>query len=111
MKRVGLAMHEALFESMALVAGVGLGAIFFGGLCWTVSRATVARRPGLWIFISLLLRMGLTLTGFYFVGAGHWERLLLCLAGFVMARGMVTWLALPASSPRWRVGFGERRAP
>jgi F1F0 ATPase subunit 2 len=104
-------MHEALIASMALLAGVVLGTIFFGGLCWTVYRATTSRQPGLWIFISLLLRMGLILTGFYFVGASHWERLLLCLAGFMMARAMVTWLAQPASSARWRVGLGDRHAP
>jgi len=32
------------------------------------------------------------LAGFYFVGGGHWERLLLCLLGFVVARLIVTWL-------------------
>ena len=61
-------MHEALIGSMALVAGAMLGAIFFGGLCWTVWRATTARQPGVWIFTSLLVRMSLALTGFYFVG-------------------------------------------
>jgi hypothetical protein len=37
--------------------------------------------------------MSVTLTGFYFVSGGHWERLLLCLFGFVMARQVVQWLA------------------
>ena len=104
-------MHDALIASMALVAGAALGAIFFCGLCWTVYRATTARQPGLLMFFSLLLRMGVTLTGFYFVGGGRWERVLLCLVGFVMARGLVTWLVQPAVSPRWRVGIGDSHAP
>ncbi|WP_218509128.1 ATP synthase subunit I [Variovorax sp. dw_308] len=104
-------MREALFLSLSFIAGAVLGAIFFGGLCWTVYRATTARQPGLWIFTSLLLRMALTLTGFYVAGAGHWERLLACLLGFVIARGMVTWLAQPASSPRRRLDPGGSHAP
>ena len=54
-----------------------LGAFFFGGLWWTVRRAISSDQPALWFFGSLLLRMGITLVGFYFVGQEHWERWLL----------------------------------
>jgi hypothetical protein len=40
--------------------------------------------------------MGITLVGFYFVGQEHWERWLLCLLGFVLARlvaGLLTRLS------------------
>ena len=80
---------------LALVAGVLLGAIFFGGLWWTVRKGVSSKQPALWFFGSLLLRMSIALAGFYFVGRGHWERLLLCLLGFVMARLVVTWLTRP----------------
>ncbi len=40
----------------------------------------------------MLLRMGITLAGFYFVGRGDWRRLIACLLGFVVARFVVTWL-------------------
>ena len=33
--------------------------------------------------------MSIVLAGFYFVGRGHWERLLVCLLGFVIARFIV----------------------
>jgi hypothetical protein len=36
--------------------------------------------------------MSIALAGFYFVSGGQWERLLLCLVGFVIARLVVTWL-------------------
>jgi F1F0 ATPase subunit 2 len=76
--------------------GVLLGAIFFGGLWWTVRKSLSSERPASWIFASLLLRMGVTLTGFYLVADGQWQRLLLCLLGFIMARLVVTWLTRPS---------------
>ena len=81
---------------LALVAGLVLGAIFFGGLWWTVRKGVSSQQPALWFFGSLLLRMSIALAGFYFVSGGHWERLLLCLLGFVMARLVVTWLTRPS---------------
>ena len=85
-------MNEFLFLAPALAAGVLLGAFFFGGLWWTVIRGVSSQRPALWFFGSMLLRMSITLAGFYFVGGEHWERWLLCLLGFVLARVVVEWL-------------------
>ena len=89
-------MSESLTLVLAWMAGVGLGALFFGGLWWTVRKGVSSETPVLWFFGSLLLRTGITLFGFYFVSGGHWERLLLCLLGFVMARLAVTRLTRPA---------------
>ena len=85
-------MNEVLPLALALSAGVLLGAVFFGGLWWAVRKGVSSEQPVFWFFGSLLLRMSIALAGFYFVSAGCWERLLLCLVGFVMARLMVTWL-------------------
>jgi len=85
-------MNETLSLVLALVMGVLLGAMFFGGLWWTVHKGVSSKRPALWFFGSLLIRMSITLAGFYFVTGGHWERLLLCLLGFVIARFIVTRL-------------------
>ena len=85
-------MNDTLTLVLAWAAGGGLGAIFFGGLWWTVRKGVLSKHPALWFFGSLLLRMSIALAGFYFVSGGHWERLLLCLLGFVMARLVVTWL-------------------
>ncbi len=85
-------MTEILLLALVFSAGMVLGAIFFGGLWWTVRKAVSSERPALWFLGSLLLRMGTALAGFYFVSGGHWERLMLCLVGFVMARLVVTWL-------------------
>jgi F1F0 ATPase subunit 2 len=88
-------MNEALMWALGWMAGVALGAIFFGGLWWTVRKGVSSRQPAYWFFVSMLLRMSITLAGFYFVGRGNWRRLLLCLLGFVMARLVVTWLTRP----------------
>lgn len=82
-------MNDALTWVLAWLAGNALGAFFFGGLWWTVRRSLAARQPALWVAGSLLLRMGITLIGFYLVAGAHWQRLLACLLGFVMARALV----------------------
>jgi F1F0 ATPase subunit 2 len=88
-------MNETLRLAPALVTGVLLGAMFFGGLWWTVRKGVASQRTALWFLGSLLLRMSITLAGFYFASGGHWERLLLCLLGFVTARLIVTRLTRP----------------
>ncbi len=94
-----MTMIETLKLVLALGVGGGLGAMFFGGLWWTVRRGLSSKRPGWWFFSSLFLRMSVALAGFYFVSGGHWERLLACLFGFVMARLMVTRLTRTAEEP------------
>ncbi len=88
-------MNEPLSLASALVMGVLLGAMFLGGLWWTVRQGLSSDRVARWFLGSLLLRMGVALAGFYFVSGGHWEQLLLCLLGFVMARLVGTWLMQP----------------
>ncbi len=83
-------MNEVLALTVPLAAGVLLGAVFFGGLWWTVVRGVSSPRPALWFIGSKLLRMGIALGGFYLVGGEHWQRWLLCLLGFVLAR-LATW--------------------
>ena len=82
-------MNNVLFLVLALVAGLVLGAIFFGGLWWTVRKGISSRSPALWFLGSMLLRMSIVLAGFYFVGRGDWERLVVCLFGFIIARIIV----------------------
>ncbi len=93
-------MNEPVSLASALVTGVLLGALFLGGLWWTVRQGLSSKRVAGWFLGSLLLRMGVVLAGFYFVSGGHWEQLLLCLLGFVMARLVVTWLMQPSGENR-----------
>jgi F1F0 ATPase subunit 2 len=85
-------MTENLALILALLCGVLLGAIFFGGLWWTIRKGVSSKQPAALFFFSLLLRTGITLAGFYFVACGDWRRVLACLVGFMLARILVTWL-------------------
>ncbi|MDB5862381.1 MAG: hypothetical protein JWO70_187 [Betaproteobacteria bacterium] len=107
----GTAMREALTLTSAWLAGAVLGTVFFAGLWWTVRTYASSGRPALWFAGSLLLRMGIALGGFYFVSAGDWKRLVLCLAGFVMARVTVTWATRPSAGPEGRPAQGASHAP
>lgn len=73
--------------------------MFFGGLWWTVRKGLSSKWAPLWFAGSMLLRTSLALAGFYAVSAGHWERLVLCLLGFLAARLVVTRLTRPAEKP------------
>lgn len=95
-------MNELLAWVPAMAAGMGLGVIFFGSLWFAVRKGVWSRRPRLWFFGGLLLRMGTALTGFYFVADGHWERLPPCLLGFVMVRVALIGFARPSTGPEKR---------
>ena len=94
-------MNEPLILVLALATGALLGTIFFGGLWWTVQKGVSSKRPALWFFGSLLLRTSIALVGFYFIARGHWERLLVCLLGFVIARLIVMQLTRAAEKPTY----------
>ena len=97
-------MNELWLLALPLAVGLLLGVFFFGGLWWTVIRGAASQRPAVWFFGSLLLRMSVTLAGFYFVARDNWGRWLACLLGFVLARLIVTRLTRPpAEQHRSRV--------
>ncbi len=83
-------MNELLTLTLALVAGTLLGTFFFGGLWFTVKKGVVSQRPVLWFFGSLIVRMSITMAGFYVIARDHWERAVVCLAGFIIARTIIT---------------------
>jgi F1F0 ATPase subunit 2 len=91
-------MNEALILAGSLLAGVLLGAFFFGGLWWTIRSRSPSQWSGLLFSASLLLRMAAAVTGFYLVSHGEWRKLVACLAGFLLARIAVTRLIrIPAA--------------
>ncbi len=82
-------MNNMLPGAVAFIVGLLLGAFYFIGLWWTVRKGVMSKHPALWFSISMLLRTIIVLVGFYFVGRDHWERLLVCLFGFIVARLIV----------------------
>ena len=76
----------------ALAAGLVLGALFFGGLWWTVRRGLTATTPALWFGLSALVRVAITVSGLYYIARSGWPSLLACLCGLLIARVAVTRL-------------------
>jgi len=85
-------LDQGLGIALALLAGVLLGTLFFGGLWWTIRKSLASEQPALWFGGSLLLRTAAVLAGFYLVTQGDWRHLAACLLGFWLARIVVTQL-------------------
>ncbi len=85
-------MNDALSMLPPFAVGLLLGAVFFGGLWWTIRQMLVSPHPALLLVVSAVARMSVVVTGFYFTANGQWQRLLACLVGFIIARLAVTWL-------------------
>jgi F1F0 ATPase subunit 2 len=84
------------FALPVLIYGGFLGAVFFGGLWWTIQRALTAANPARWFAGSLLLRMSLVLAGFYAIAGAGWQALMVSLIGFLLSRMVVTRVVRPA---------------
>ena len=71
------------------IVGLGRGAINYAALWLTVQNITNARHPALLNMLSYAVRQGFILVVFYIVMGSHWERLVICLAGFLLVRTIV----------------------
>lgn len=80
-----------------LLLGIGLGAVFFGGLWWTVCQTTKSNHVARLFLISFAVRVGVVLLGVYVLiqlaTTGFWRNLLMFVIGFIVARG---WVGLHA---------------
>jgi len=82
-------MNPFIALVLAWGAGMGLGLFYFGGL-WLTVRQLPTRRYSVPLFLgSFVGRTAVVLAGFYFVMDGRWERVLACLAGFIMVRQLL----------------------
>ena len=91
---IGVSMGVMLM----FVAGGLLAALYLAGLWLTVQYIHRPHHPhhkrpkaGLWLTISLVLRLLLLLVALYLIlGDGQWRHLLAALAGFMTLRQLVT---------------------
>ena len=88
-------MNNLIGWIMAGIAGMAFGVFFFGGLWWTVRSSMASPRPGPLVFASMLVRLGITLAGFYVVADKQWQPLVACLIGFVTARFLIVRFLVP----------------
>ncbi len=79
-------MASGILLFLVFLGGIAIGFFFYSGLWLTIQRLPRSSRPGMLAAGSLLLRLALGLLAFHLVMGGRWERLLVCLAGFLLDR-------------------------
>jgi F1F0 ATPase subunit 2 len=84
-------MSEIPYMILALIGGMLLGVIFFGGLWLTVKKIIKSKTPALLMLSSFIFRIVIVLVGFYIIGLGDWKKLIICLIGFIIARFVVIY--------------------
>jgi len=82
-------MNEILYMVLTFMAGIVMGILFFYGLWITVKKAVHAKIPALWFFGSSLFRIAIILAGFYYISQGNWQKLFVCLIGFITGRFII----------------------
>ncbi len=83
-------MNEISNYILVFCAGILLGAFFFGGLLWTTKKGLLSKNPALIFITSAVLRISITLIGFYYLSSHQWDKMLICLVGFILARFFIT---------------------
>lgn len=77
---------EGIWFLVSITVGMMLGCAYFGGLWFTIQRLPTAKYPTILVLSSLILRLGVTVFGFFLIMAGHWDRLMFGLLGFLFMR-------------------------
>ena len=77
--------------SMAFFTGIGIGIFYFGGLWVTVQKIPHSNQPFLLTFASFIIRLAISLIGFYLIIQGKLGveviyLLLSALGGFLLVR-------------------------
>lgn len=95
-------------DSVQLVACGLVGAMaslaYFGSLWWTVRRLPTVGNPLLAYVLSLLLRMMVLLTGFYFLMQLGFASFAMAFACFILVRMLITWISFHPCRPAIPVG-------
>jgi F1F0 ATPase subunit 2 len=80
-----------------LLAGLALGAMYFGGLWLTVRALPKSRRPAALTLVSFWARTALVAAGFALLIGQRWQYAFGCVLGFLMARLFLTRWHPPGS--------------
>lgn len=86
-------MNETDLMIIALLTGLVVGMLFFGGLWLTVKKALASKTPALWFVGSFLFRVAIVLIGFYFImQTNSWLNGVICLVGFIVSKFIIVRL-------------------
>jgi len=85
---------EPISLSLILLAGFGLGLLFYGGL-WITVRALPKSRHAVMVALgSFWCRTAAVIAGLIVLADGRWQNAIVCLAGFAAARVVLArWIS------------------
>jgi F1F0 ATPase subunit 2 len=86
---MNLLIHTLLPDLFIFPLGFVLGIFYFSCLWFTVQHLTRTQHPVLLMVGSGTARLSVALLSFYFIIGGHWERLIIALLGFLLARTLL----------------------
>ncbi|GJQ58978.1 MAG: ATP synthase subunit I [Candidatus Scalindua sp. AMX11] len=79
-------------------AGIFVSLFYHIGLWWTVKSLPSTHSPALLSIGSFYIRMGITLFVFYLVMNNRWERVAVCLFGFLVVKYIMTRMLRPGEN-------------
>jgi F1F0 ATPase subunit 2 len=94
-----MAAHDLPGLLAALLGGVLLGAVHFGGLWLTVQRLPTSRRPALLAMGSLAVRMAVIAAGFVLIVSGGLGHVAAAVVGLLAVRTLAVRRIAPAPEP------------
>jgi F1F0 ATPase subunit 2 len=95
-------MTELLIWLLAALGGAALGLFYFAGLWFTLRRLPGHPHPALWVAGSFILRLTVSLSGFYVILGPdrNLTRLGIALLAFLAVRVVLTRRLRPAAETR-----------
>ncbi len=95
-------MTENWMGSLAALGGLLLGLFYFAGLWFTLRRLPGHPHPALWVIGSFVVRLAVSLSGFYLILGPDRNliRLGIALLTFMAARVVLTRYLRPTPEPR-----------
>lgn len=86
-------MSEPVALALVLLAGLGLGILFYGGLWMTVRSLPASAHPAALVLGSFWGRTAFVVAGFLLLTARRWQNAAACMVGFVIGRVLLThWI-------------------
>ncbi len=82
-------MVELGMLCLCFIVGLGVGALFYLGLWWTVVRHCSPGSRALWLWMSFIVRIAAVAAIFYLIAGDHVTRYILTLLGFMLSRKIV----------------------
>jgi F1F0 ATPase subunit 2 len=79
-------MNDTVYLVLAFFGGMALGAFYFMKLWKAVNKAVEGDMRATGFLTDFFIRTGVVTVGFFIIMSGRWERVVVALCGFIIAR-------------------------